>query len=167
MMKSKATISRRHCPGEDYGISKSICIGRQKAHYPKCHKCDFKTSTASASTALTEEQDSGTLTAVKHAIAGLAEKTRKKTSIGTKQLQTRSKVKEKTKTPKAIKRKKTGSIMVKSEPSSATIYLDGDSMGVTPAIVRQIHPGTYEVSIKIAGCDNWKRIVEVVSSKEA
>jgi hypothetical protein len=147
MMKSKAILSRLHCPGEDYGISKSICRGRQKAHYPKCPKCDFKTGTVSSSTALTEEQGLGTLTAVKQAKPGLAKKTRKKISND-------------------IKRENTGSIMVKSEPSSATIYLDGDSIGVTPAIIRQILPGTYEISVKKEGYDNWKKLVDVVSSKE-
>ncbi len=162
-MKSKTTISRRHCPGEEYGISKSICIGRQKAHYPKCSKCEFKTGTVSVSTILTEEQDLGTLTAVKYAISGVTEKTRTKKSTGTKQSQTRSKVKETTKT---IKRKKIGSIMVKSEPSYATIYLDGESIGITPAIIRQILPGTYEVNVKMEGYDNWKKTVKVASGKE-
>ncbi|MHC4268092.1 MAG: PEGA domain-containing protein, partial [Planctomycetota bacterium] len=165
-MKNKATISRRHCPGEDYGISISICKGRQKAHYPKCRKCDYRTSAVSIPHTSSEQQSVGTLTAVKQTKTGLTEKTRKITATGRKQVKAESKVKETRKTSKAIKRKKTGSIMVKSDPSSATIYLDGDSIGITPAIIRQVLPGTYEVKVKMDGYDTWKQMVDIVSSKE-
>jgi len=147
MMKSKATLSRLHCPGEDYVISKSICIGRQKAHYPKCPKCEFKKDPSNRSTTSREEQGLGALSAVKQTKPGLEEKIRKQTSND-------------------ITHQKTGSIMVKSEPSSATICLDGVSMGITPAIIRQILPGTYEISVKMKGYDNWEKLVNVVSSKE-
>ncbi len=163
-MKSKSTISKRHCPGEDYEISFSICRGRQKAHYPKCHKCEFKTGVVSTSTTdLSEEQSTGTLRATK---SGLAEKTRKKATTGTKPDKDGPKVKRTRKTSKVTKLKKTGSIMVKSKPSSATIVLDGDSIGITPAIIRQIFPGKYEVEVKTDGYDTWKQMVNVVANKE-
>ncbi len=165
-MKNKTTISSRHCPGEDYGISISICKGRQKAHYPKCRKCDYRTSAVSIPHTSSEQQSVGTLTAAKQTKTGLTEKTRKKTATGTKQVKAESKVKETKKTSKTIKRKKTGSIMVKSDPSSAMIYLDGDSIGITPAIIRQVLPGTYEVKVKMDGFDTWKQMVDIVSSKE-
>ena len=33
--------SERHCPGEKYGISEAICLGRRSRHFPKCKGCVF------------------------------------------------------------------------------------------------------------------------------
>jgi len=44
-MATKTTKTFRHCTGENYEISIFICRGRQKAHYPKCPECEFRTTT--------------------------------------------------------------------------------------------------------------------------
>ena len=127
-MGSKTTKSYRHCPGEDYEISIFIFIGRQKAHYPKCPTCEFRTKT-DVTSPTTEEKV--------------------------------------TKTPPSSPRQvKTGSIMVNSEPPSAEIYIDGDNIGVTPAIITQIFPGKYKVKIKMDGFDSWNQSVDVKANKE-
>ncbi len=69
-----------------------------------------------------------------------------------------------TKTPP--RRTKTGSIMVKSEPPSAEIYLEGDDIGVTPAIITQISPGNYKLKIKMDGYETWNQNVTVKANKE-
>ena len=74
------------------------------------------------------------------------------------------KVTKKSSPPRLIN---TGSIVVKSEPPSAEIYLDGDNIGVTPAIITQILPGQYKVKIKMDGYDAWNESVDVKSNKEA
>ena len=56
--------------------------------------------------------------------------------------------------------------MVKSEPPSAEIYLDGDNIGVTPAIITQILPGRYKVKIKMDGYNVWDESVDVKANKE-
>ena len=56
--------------------------------------------------------------------------------------------------------------MVKSKPPSAVIYLDGDNIGVTPAIITQILPGQYKVKIKMDGYDSWNESVDVKANKE-
>ncbi|MHC4139024.1 MAG: PEGA domain-containing protein [Planctomycetota bacterium] len=60
----------------------------------------------------------------------------------------------------------TGSIVVKSEPPSAEIYLDNDNLGVTPAIITQLLPGRYKVKIKMDGYDAWNESVDVKANKE-
>ncbi|MCR4290309.1 MAG: PEGA domain-containing protein, partial [Candidatus Scalindua sp.] len=61
---------------------------------------------------------------------------------------------------------KTGSIMVKSEPPSAVIFLDDDNIGVTPAIITQILPGKYKIKIKMEGYNSWSQSVNVKANKE-
>ncbi|GAX59732.1 hypothetical protein SCALIN_C04_0220 [Candidatus Scalindua japonica] len=61
----------------------------------------------------------------------------------------------------------TGSIVVKSEPPSAEIYLDGDNIGVTPAIITQILPGKYKLKIKTDGYYTWNQSVEVMANRES
>ncbi|MHC4321252.1 MAG: PEGA domain-containing protein, partial [Planctomycetota bacterium] len=75
-------------------------------------------------------------------------------------------VKKETIKPSSPRQAKTGSIMVKSEPPSAVIYLDNDNIGVTPAIITQILPGKYKVKIKMDGYDAWSQSVDVKANKE-
>ncbi len=126
-MVTKTTKSFRHCTGEDYEISIFICRGRQKAHYPKCPKCEFRTTTEEISPIP---------------------------------------VKKETVTPPLPIQTSSGSIMVKSEPLSAVIYLDDDNIGVTPAIITQLHPGKYKIKIKMSGYATWCQSVDVKPSKE-
>ncbi len=71
-----------------------------------------------------------------------------------------------TKKPPPPRQISTGSIVVKSKPPSAVIYLDGDNIGVTPAIITQILPGQYKVKIKMDGYDSWNESVDVKANKE-
>ena len=126
-MESNTPKSYRHCPGENYEISIFICRGRQKAHYPKCPTCEFRTKTDETSPTPAEKE---------------------------------------TKEPPPPRQLNTGSIVVKSKPPSAVIYLDGDNIGVTPAIITQILPGQYKVKIKMDGYDSWNESVDVKANKE-
>ncbi len=128
IMQSKTTKSYRHCPGEEYEINIFICRGRQKAHYPKCPECEFRTTT--------EE------------ISPLPVK------------------KEKKERKPPATQAKTGSIMVKSEPPSAVIFLDDDNIGVTPAIITQVFPGKYKIKIKMDGYNAWSQGIDVKANKE-
>ncbi|MCP4251916.1 MAG: PEGA domain-containing protein, partial [Candidatus Scalindua sp.] len=127
-MQTKSTKSYRHCPDEEYEISIFICRGRQKAHYPKCLECDYRTTTEESPPIPVE--------------------------------------KEKKKPQPTLTQTTTGSIMVKSEPPSAKIFLDNDDIGVTPAIITQILPGKYRIKIKMAGYDTWSQSVDVKANKE-
>ena len=127
-MQTMSTKSYRHCPGIEYEISIFICRGRQKAHYPKCSECEFRTTT--------EE------------ISPIPAKEEKKIS------------------QPPVTLPKTGSIMVKSEPPSAVIFLDDDNIGVTPAIITQILPGKYKIKIKMDEYNLWSQGVDVKANKE-
>ncbi len=130
-MESKTTKSYRHCPGENYEISIFICKGRQKAHYPKCPTCEFRTKTDDALPTSAEKE-----------------------------------IKEPPPPPPPPRPTNTGSIVVKSEPPSAEIYLDGDNIGVTPAIITQVLPDRYQVKIKMEGYEAWNESVDVKANKE-
>ncbi len=123
-----STKSYRHCPGIEHEISIFICRGRQKAHYPKCSECEYRTTT--------EE------------ISPIPAKEEKKIS------------------QPPVTLPKTGSIMVKSEPPSAVIFLDDDNIGVTPAIITQIRPGKYKIKIKMDEYNLWSQGVDVKANKE-
>ena len=127
-MLTKSTKTYRHCPKEDYEISIFICRGRQKAHYPKCPECEFRTTT--------EE------------IPPVPAK----------------KVKKKPQPPAT--QPKTGSIMVKSVPPSAEIFLDDENIGVTPAIITQVFPGRYKIKIKMDEYNVWSQSVDVKANRE-
>jgi PEGA domain. len=75
-------------------------------------------------------------------------------------------VEKETITPTSPSQTKTGSIMVKSEPSSAVIFLEDDNIGVTPAIITQILPGKYKIKIKMEGYNSWSQSVDVKANKE-
>ena len=127
-MLTKSTKTYRHCPKEEYEISIFICRGRQKAHYPKCPECEFRTTT--------EE------------IPPVPAK----------------KVKKKPQPPAT--QPKTGSIMVKSVPPSAVIFLDNENIGVTPAIITQVFPGKYKIKIKMDEYNIWSQSVDVKANRE-
>jgi len=127
-MLTKSTKTYRHCPKEDYEISIFICRGRQKAHYPKCPECEFRTITAEIPPVP-------------------AKKIKKKPQ------------------PPAIQ-PKTGSIMVKSVPASAVIFLDDENIGVTPAIITQVLPGKYKIKIKMDEYNVWSQSVDVKANRE-
>lgn len=44
-----------------------------------------------------------------------------------------------------------GSICVKSKPSQARIYLDGDEVGITTETITGLEPGNYTVEVRMNG----------------
>jgi hypothetical protein len=127
-MLTKSTKTYRHCPKEEYEINIFICRGRQKAHYPKCPECEFRTTTEEITPVPAKKQ------------------------------------KEKPQPPATLP--KTGSIMVKSVPPSAAIFLDEENIGVTPAIITQVFPGKYKIKIKMDGYNVWNQSVDVKANRE-
>ena len=61
---------------------------------------------------------------------------------------------------------KTGSVLVESEPTNATIYLDGDEVGITPDTLRSIIPGRYLMEVKMDGYKVWSKSIIVRANKE-
>jgi D-lyxose ketol-isomerase len=66
----------------------------------------------------------------------------------------------------ALLQKITSSISIKSTPSKAKIYIDGEDSGTTPATLSSIPVGPHEIEIKIAGHEDWKRSVIIKERKE-
>jgi len=66
----------------------------------------------------------------------------------------------------AVLQTKAGSIIMKSRPSKAQIFLDGKEVGITPDILRSIDPGTHEVEIRLEGHEVWRERMSVVADKE-
>ena len=56
---------------------------------------------------------------------------------------------------------KPGSISLKSEPSDATILVDGNEAGTTPETINDIKCGTHFVELKLDGYEAWSENVEV------
>lgn len=61
---------------------------------------------------------------------------------------------------------KTGLVSVTSEPKGATIYIEGRKFShKTPAIVRGLLPGTYQVRVVRRGFDAWSKKIQVIPEK--
>ena len=58
-----------------------------------------------------------------------------------------------------------GMIEVTSEPSGATILLDGQNVGTTPAKIQKVKPGTREIVLQKTGFANFTTSVKVESGK--
>ena len=56
-MPKRIVKTMRRCPGERYDISRSICKGRQRVHYPKCPVCRYRAESASDTYEVYEESD--------------------------------------------------------------------------------------------------------------
>jgi hypothetical protein len=61
----------------------------------------------------------------------------------------------------------TGSIEVRSQPSAATISLDGAQKGKTPAKLTNVKAGSHEVALSLAGYPDWKQTVTVKNGETA
>ena len=61
----------------------------------------------------------------------------------------------------------TGSIDIKSEPSNATILVNGKETGPTPETIKDLKPGKHQVEVRMDGFENWNNSVEVASGKES
>ena len=60
-----------------------------------------------------------------------------------------------------------GMLYVKSEPSGATIFIDGEERGTTPAFIRHIEPGRRVVELRLLGGPAAKQILTVEAGKIA
>ncbi|MCP4996404.1 MAG: SUMF1/EgtB/PvdO family nonheme iron enzyme, partial [Gammaproteobacteria bacterium] len=61
----------------------------------------------------------------------------------------------------AMLQKRFCSISVRSDPSSAEIYIDGRYNGITPDDVADLEPGRYKVEVKKEGYRTWSKSVDV------
>ncbi|GAX61547.1 hypothetical protein SCALIN_C24_0046 [Candidatus Scalindua japonica] len=66
----------------------------------------------------------------------------------------------------AVLQKRTGAVSLKSEPAMAKIFLDGNAIGLTPDIIRDIPPGSHKVEITLDGYDTWRKEVTVEAGRE-
>ena len=67
----------------------------------------------------------------------------------------------------AVLQEMTGSISIKSEPSNATILVNGNNVGSTPDTIKNLKPGKHQVEVRMDGLDNWSNSVEVTAGKES
>ncbi|HMA05677.1 MAG TPA: PEGA domain-containing protein [Methanomicrobiales archaeon] len=54
-----------------------------------------------------------------------------------------------------------GSLYVTSFPSGATIYLNGRGYGITPRLIQNLTPGSYELRLSLVGWDDYQMPVSV------
>ncbi len=66
----------------------------------------------------------------------------------------------------SILQKSVGSIRIKSEPSTAKIFLDGNAIGITPDSIRNVAPGIHDVKICLDGYKVWSKKVSVKVGEE-
>ncbi len=57
----------------------------------------------------------------------------------------------------------TGSISVSSSPSGASIYLDGNYEGITPTTIEKVEEGSYTITLKYTGYQDWSQTISVRS----
>jgi hypothetical protein len=67
----------------------------------------------------------------------------------------------------ATLKEKKGSIEIKSEPSDATIFVDGDKLGLTPKTIEHLKPGIHQVEVRVDGFETWSNSVEVTAEKRS
>jgi hypothetical protein len=60
--------------------------------------------------------------------------------------------------------KRTGVLTVQSEPSSAQLYINGNSVGRTPR-GRTLDIGTHDIAVKKEGYKEWEKKIEIVEEK--
>ena len=58
-----------------------------------------------------------------------------------------------------------GSIAITSIPSGAEVYIDGQLIGIAPAVFPEILPGNHQVTLSSKGYDDWSHIVSVGSGR--
>ena len=54
-----------------------------------------------------------------------------------------------------------GALYVDSFPSGATIYLDGKGYGITPQLIPNLTPGSYELRLSLVGWKDYRLVVSV------
>jgi PKD repeat protein len=58
-----------------------------------------------------------------------------------------------------------GSIAITSMPSGAEVFIDGQLIGIAPAVFPEILPGNHPVTLSAKGYDDWSHIVSVGSGR--
>jgi hypothetical protein len=58
-----------------------------------------------------------------------------------------------------------GSIAITSMPSGAEVFIDGQLIGIAPAVFPEILPGNHQVTLSSKGYDDWSHIVSVGSGR--
>ncbi|HUK93015.1 MAG TPA: PEGA domain-containing protein, partial [Methanomicrobiales archaeon] len=56
-----------------------------------------------------------------------------------------------------------GELYVISFPSGATIYLDGKGYGVTPNLIENLTPKSYELRLSLVGWKDYRIVISVSS----
>lgn len=59
----------------------------------------------------------------------------------------------------------TSTVAIDSYPSNADIYLDGKYYGQTPAVLKGITPGTYNLAVRLSGYSNFSMSTPIKSGK--
>jgi hypothetical protein len=59
----------------------------------------------------------------------------------------------------------TGSLVIESRPTGATVYLDNRSVGTTPLRLDRVNAGEHVVRLEREGYQNWSRSVRVVATE--
>ena len=54
-----------------------------------------------------------------------------------------------------------GELAVSSDPSGATVYLDGKEVGKTPVVAPKVRPGRHQVRLELEGFDPYEAVEEV------
>ena len=54
-----------------------------------------------------------------------------------------------------------GTVFVDSRPTGASVFLDGESVGVTPLIIQEVIVGSHEVRIVGDGYRSWLSTIQV------
>ncbi|MHB8174535.1 MAG: PEGA domain-containing protein [Nitrospirota bacterium] len=60
-----------------------------------------------------------------------------------------------------------GEIQIKTEPDGATLYVDGEKAGTTPATVKDLKVGMHKIRLDLAGYQEYKQKVGVEKGKVA
>lgn len=55
----------------------------------------------------------------------------------------------------------TGTLVVESRPTGATVYVDGQALGVTPLSLPELAPGTRRIRLQLAGFSPWVTTAQV------
>jgi hypothetical protein len=55
----------------------------------------------------------------------------------------------------------TGTLVVESRPVGATVYVDGQALGVTPLSLPDLAPGTRRIRLQLAGFSPWVTTAQV------
>ncbi|MDO8567898.1 MAG: PEGA domain-containing protein [Dehalococcoidales bacterium] len=61
----------------------------------------------------------------------------------------------------------TGEIKVSSEPQGAAVYVNGNKLTTSPATLTGVKPGTYQITVKKDGYEDWNETVTVSAGKTA